>query len=162
MRAAIGIGANIGERELSVLDAFRNLDALPATSLVARSSLYETEPVDVLDEQPWYINAAAVIQTKLSPRELLNALFALETIKGRVRLKPKAARTLDLDLLLYDEKTIREFDLIVPHPRLTQRRFVLMPLAEIAPSWRHPVLGETIENLLAICPDPAEVRLITH
>jgi 2-amino-4-hydroxy-6-hydroxymethyldihydropteridine diphosphokinase len=110
--------------------------------------LVETEPVGVPDSQPRYLNGAVVGETDLAPRLLLDALLAIERDRGRTRRTPNAARTLDLDLILYGDAVLDEGDLVVPHPRFRERRFVLEPLAELAPDWRDPVTGETIASLL--------------
>jgi 2-amino-4-hydroxy-6-hydroxymethyldihydropteridine diphosphokinase len=120
------------------------------------SSLYETEPVGFLS-QPWFLNIALEIRTALSPRELLATCREIETGQGRIRTFQGAPRTLDVDILLYGGQIIKEPDLQIPHPRMAQRRFVLEPLAEIAPQIIHPVLLETIQKLLAACSDSSRV-----
>lgn len=130
------------------------MEDLAATGrVVARSSLYRTEPVG-LTEQPAFVNAAAVVETALDPEGLLEFLLATERNYGRDREHdvPKGPRALDLDVLLIDEQVIRTERLTVPHPALAERRFVLAPLEEIAPGWRHQVLGKTIAELLAELP----------
>lgn len=128
-------------------------DLAAAGRVVARSSLYRTEPVGIA-EQPAFVNAAEVVETGLDPEALLEFLLATERSYGRDRVHdvPKGPRTLDLDVLLIDEQVIRTERLTVPHPALAERRFVLAPVAEIAPQWRHPVLGKTMRELLADLP----------
>ena len=155
-RAYIGIGANLGDPAAQVAAAFAGLDTLPATRLVARSSLYRTAPVGV-GPQPDYLNAAAALDTALDAGVLLAALLDLEARHGRERPYPGAARTLDLDLLLYGEDEIALPRLTVPHPRLHERRFVLEPLAEIAPGLVVPRLGP-VSMLLSRCRGQAVTR----
>ncbi|GHD01621.1 2-amino-4-hydroxy-6-hydroxymethyldihydropteridine pyrophosphokinase [Pseudorhodoferax aquiterrae] len=129
--AFVGLGANLGAARASVLAALEQLAALPATRLVRASSLYRSAPMDA--GGPDYINAVAELATELAPLELLDALQALETAAGRERPYRNAPRTLDLDLLLYGSTEIDLPRLQLPHPRMTERAFVLVPLAEIAP-----------------------------
>lgn len=124
------------------------------------SSLYETEPVD-FREQAWFLNAVVEGETDLAPRELLEMLLAVERELGRERRAnrvPKGPRIIDIDLLLFGEQVIHSPVLDVPHPRMAERRFVLVPLAEIAPGARHPALSKTAEELLAETSDRSEVR----
>jgi 2-amino-4-hydroxy-6-hydroxymethyldihydropteridine diphosphokinase len=134
---------------------------LAAGLSVARlSSVYETEPVGVADEQPAFLNMAAELCAPLPPpAELLALLLAVEHAAGRRRERPLAPRTLDLDLLLYGDERLRTDALTLPHPRLHQRRFVLVPLAELAPDARHPVLGKTFSELLAATVEEARVEI---
>jgi 2-amino-4-hydroxy-6-hydroxymethyldihydropteridine diphosphokinase len=150
-KAFIGLGANLGDRETQVRRAFATLAELPGTGLLAASSLYRSAPVGV-GAQPDFINAVAAIQTRLAPRALLEALLAAERRFGRRREFPGAPRTLDLDLLLYGDRVIAEPGLIVPHPRMHERAFVLAPLAEIAPDIAIPGKGRAAA-LLAACTD---------
>lgn len=140
VRAYVALGANLGDAVAAVQRAFDLLDALPATRLVARSGLYRTAPLGV-QGQPDYINAVAAMDTRLPPDRLLAALLALETRQGRTRDYHHAPRTLDLDLLLYGDTCLRQPGLELPHPRMHQRAFVLVPLAEIAPGLAIPGLG---------------------
>jgi 2-amino-4-hydroxy-6-hydroxymethyldihydropteridine diphosphokinase len=145
-RAAVALGSNLGDRRghlayavSRLADYFTNLKvSLPV----------DTTPVNVTGEQPDFLNAAAVGETRLAPRALLDTLLAIEQDRGRERPFPGAARTLDLDLILFGDRIIDEPGLIVPHPRFRERRFVLEPLAEIAPEMVDPVTGQTVEELL--------------
>jgi 2-amino-4-hydroxy-6-hydroxymethyldihydropteridine diphosphokinase len=132
-RAFVGLGANLGDREKTIRAAVEELAATDGIEVVAVSTLRETEPVGV-GPQPLFLNGAAELETTLSARELLERLLETERRFGRVRVPGEhAARTLDLDLLLYGDETIDEPGLTVPHPRLRERRFVLEPLAELDP-----------------------------
>jgi 2-amino-4-hydroxy-6-hydroxymethyldihydropteridine diphosphokinase len=122
------------------------------------SSVYETEPVGFLN-QPCFLNIAVAVETRLPPSELLARCQDIEELHGRVRSFPGAPRVLDLDILLYDDLIIDGPSLQIPHPRMTQRRFVLEPLAQIAPEAIHPVLKQTILSLLASCRDGSRVTL---
>ena len=147
-RAYVGLGANLGEREATIRAAVEALAAEEGVEVVAVSSLRETEPVGV-GEQPPFLNGAAALDTTLSARDLLDRLLEIEQRFGRVRIPGEhGPRTLDLDLLLYGEETIDEPGLTVPHPRLHKRRFVLEPLAEVAPGLLVPGRG-SVESLLA-------------
>lgn len=126
--------------------------------IVRRSALYETAPVPVSD-QPWYVNGVAVVATPLGPIEVLETLHRIEAAFGRVRAEVNAPRVLDLDLLAYDD-VVREDRPILPHPRLHERAFVLRPLADVAPDWRHPVQGTDIAEMLdAIGPEQLTRKL---
>lgn len=159
----IGIGSNLpAPRRASPLEtATAALAQLPSigVAVVRRSRWYLSEPVPPSD-QPWYVNGVAIVNTRLAPAALLAALLALEARFGRRRGARNAARTLDLDLLDYDGRRWATTRLALPHPRLHQRRFVLAPLAEIAPRWRHPVLGLAAAALLARLPPGQPIRAL--
>jgi 2-amino-4-hydroxy-6-hydroxymethyldihydropteridine diphosphokinase len=145
-RVAVALGSNLGDRDEFLNRAAESLR--PFISDLRLSSFYRTAPVGV-GEQPEFLNAAAVGESVLSARALLETLLAIEQRYGRQRPHPGAARTLDLDLILYGDAVIDEPPtLIVPHPRFRERRFVLEPLAEVAPDWTDPATGLTIARLL--------------
>lgn len=145
-RVFVGLGANLGDAQATLLAAFAALDALPGTRCVARSSLYCTAPVDA--GGPDYINAVAELRTKMQPPVLLKALQDLEVRFGRERPYHHAPRTLDLDLLRYGERRVTTPTLTLPHPRMHERAFVLVPLAEIAPDLAPPPPpGQRVEKL---------------
>lgn len=155
----IAVGSNIGDRAHNLREAVHLLDRY-AIRVKKVSSVYETEPVDYLD-QPWFLNAALRAETRLSPRELLTALRQIESHMGSHKLFPKGPRLIDLDILLYDDLTIDEADLQIPHPRMLQRNFVLAPLAEIGPDLRHPSWPSPAAELLAQSSDRSAVRKLT-
>jgi len=132
VRAAIALGSNLDHPEAHVARGFDDIAALPRTKLLARSSLYRTKPVGYAD-QPDFVNACALVETSLAPRALLEGLLAIERAHGRQRGIPNGPRTLDLDIVLYGDRVIREPDLTIPHPRAQERDFVLKPLAEVWP-----------------------------
>jgi 2-amino-4-hydroxy-6-hydroxymethyldihydropteridine diphosphokinase len=145
--ACIALGANIGEPQRQVESGFAALAALPGTSLLAKSSLYRSAPVGYAD-QPDFINAVAVIETALSPHALLDALLATERAHGRVREFANAPRTLDLDIVLYGEVVVHDAGLTIPHARMMERAFVMVPLAEVAPDTLVPGHG-LVRDLVA-------------
>lgn len=154
--AYIGLGANLGDREGTLREAVRRLATLGEVTAV--SSLYETEPVGYR-EQPPFLNAAVALQTRLAPEELMAAMLAIERGLGRTRSFRNAPRTLDLDLLLVDDRILDAPGLALPHPRLHERAFVLAPLAEIAPTAIHPEYDASIAALLANLPDRSGVAV---
>jgi 2-amino-4-hydroxy-6-hydroxymethyldihydropteridine diphosphokinase len=147
-RVAVALGSNLGDRVAHLDHAVARLQGVLRRLKISR--YYETAPVGVVGPQPLYLNAAAVGETLLPPRALLDLLLGIERERGRERLPaPHASRTLDLDLILFAGLIIDEPDLVVPHPRFRERRFVLEPLAEIAPELVDPSTGETVAQLLA-------------
>jgi 2-amino-4-hydroxy-6-hydroxymethyldihydropteridine diphosphokinase len=154
----IALGGNVAHQlygaPRAVLEAA--LSALEGRGLriLARSRLYDSVPVPASD-QPNFVNAVAAVETSLRPRALMHLLQSVEASFGRVRKARNEARTLDLDLLAYDDEVIEEDDLLLPHPRLHERAFVLLPLRDVAPGWRHPALGRSVDELIAGLPDAA-------
>ncbi len=142
----IGIGANLGDREKTLQEATDILNAKPEIAVVAASAVYETDPIGVVD-QPYFLNAVLQVHTSLSARSLLNCLLAIERKFGRVRQTRWGPRTLDLDILFYGDNVINQPGLQVPHPHLQERAFVLIPLCDLKPDLKHPVLDQSIQFL---------------
>jgi|ERR1700746_1995061 2-amino-4-hydroxy-6-hydroxymethyldihydropteridine diphosphokinase len=152
----LSLGSNIGDREQNLRSA---MDELPHAGVALRkvSSFYETEPVD-LREQPWFLNCVVEAETHFDPFMLLRALREIETKMGSKKLVAKGPRLIDMDILLYGSETIDTPELQVPHPRMHLRRFVLVPLAEIAPDVIYPATNLSIRQLLERTPDRSAVR----
>lgn len=159
-RAYIGLGSNLGDRRANVEEAIGRIAALPGTRVVRSSSLYESEPLG--DAKTWFVNAAIEIDTELAADALLKRLLAIEETMGRKRVKGKrwGSRIIDLDILLFDQEVVDRRSLKIPHPELHKRRFVLLPLAELAPHVIHPQLGQSISALLATVKDDKRVMLL--
>jgi 2-amino-4-hydroxy-6-hydroxymethyldihydropteridine diphosphokinase len=143
----LSLGSNLGDRERHLREAIALLGA-EGVRVLRVSSLYETEPMEVRD-QPWFLNLVVEAETDLLPKLLLARIRKIELGLGRRRGRPKGPRTIDIDILLYGESVIETTELRVPHPRLTERKFVLEPLAELAPELRHPVNRRSMRELLA-------------
>lgn len=153
----LSLGSNVGERDKHLATA---IDALGehGVRVTRQSSIYETEPVD-LEKQQWFLNCVVEAETGLMPRQLLHALRDIENTMGRRRMVRRGPRVIDLDILFFGSSTIQAPDLEVPHPRMMERRFVLIPLAEIAPELRHPAANKNIAELLAGTRDKSTVRV---
>lgn len=154
-RAYLSLGSNVGNRELQLRAAMERL-ARHGT-VVRVSSLYETEPVEFI-QQAWFLNCAVAFETMTTPTELLQTVLSIEREMGRQRTQDKGPRLIDIDILLFDRLVVNEKELTIPHPGMAQRRFVLEPLAEIAPEVVHPVLGKTVRELLEELPPGQVVR----
>ncbi|HET9438228.1 MAG TPA: 2-amino-4-hydroxy-6-hydroxymethyldihydropteridine diphosphokinase [Gaiellaceae bacterium] len=148
-RAYVGLGANVGPREVTLLRAVDLLAEAEGVRMVGVSQLRETEPVGVVDQPP-FLNGVVAVDTSLSPHDLLALLLAVERELGRVRGERWGPRTIDLDLLVYGDEVVDEPGLRVPHPRLSERRFALEPLAELAPGLEVPGLGRVEDALAAV------------
>ena len=153
--AYLSLGSNLGDRAANLRSAIAQSEL--AGRVIAVSSLYETQPVDVPD-QPWFLNCVAAIETAKTPEDLLQFVLQIEAMMGRIRMREKGARNIDIDIVLFGDFVVDEHGLRIPHPAMHQRRFVLEPLVEIAPEVRHPALGKTALELLAQLPAGPAVR----
>jgi 2-amino-4-hydroxy-6-hydroxymethyldihydropteridine diphosphokinase len=154
----LGIGTNLGNREHNLELAVAGVNYFPA-SVLQSSSIYETEPWGFQTEEK-FLNIVVKIETNLTPAVLLEKILSLELMMGRVRgTEQYISRVIDIDILFYDDIIINETHLIIPHPLLHERKFVLIPLCEIDPGIIHPVLGKTMGDLLQVCPDSGVVKL---
>jgi 2-amino-4-hydroxy-6-hydroxymethyldihydropteridine diphosphokinase len=151
----LSLGSNMGDREANLRDAIARLAELGEVTAV--SSYYETEPVDFL-AQPWFLNCAVAVNTEKMPRQLLSALQRIEQEMGRRRAQPKGPRVIDLDILLFGSSVVETAQLTIPHAAMHERRFVLEPLAEIAPDARHPVFKRTVRELRDELPPGQQVK----
>ena len=153
----LSLGSNMGGREANLRTAIEHLDA-GDLHVLRVSPMYETEPVDVANQR-WFVNLVVEAETELFPMQLLSRTASIERHLGRVRTVPKGPRTLDIDILLFGRAVVHTPKLEIPHPRMAERRFVLAPLADLAPDLRHPVLHRSIRELLEAAP-PQKVRLL--
>src|SRR5690242_6835137 len=152
--AYLSLGSNMGDRQDHLEQAIAQLKALG--EVTATSRFYETEPVEFTD-QALFLNCAVVLATELSPPDLIAKILDIERSRGRVRVQKKGPRTVDIDILLYGDQVLKSSELTLPHPAMARRRFVLEPLAEIAPNVRHPVLKKTVAELLKELPPGQKV-----
>lgn len=151
----MSLGSNLGNRSANLARA-RKLLRESGVAVLRASSVYETEPVDHLD-QPWFLNQALEVSTRLDPYALLELARSIEVRMKRVPTVAKGPRTIDIDIIFAGDTVLDTPDLTIPHPRLARRNFVLVPLCEIAPEIRHPVLGKTIREMVSSSSDPARV-----
>ena len=159
-RAFIGVGSNLGDRKANIAEALERVGKLAGSRLVRTSSLYESEPHG--NAKTWFVNAAFELETEFPAPELLKKLKAIEEAMGRKRVKGKkwGSRIIDLDILFFDSEVVSSKTLKIPHPELARRRFVLPPLAEVAPQVMHPELGHSVSQILATCKDGKRVVLM--
>lgn len=158
-RVYVGLGSNLGDRKANIREAEERLVQLPSTRIVKASSLYESEPHG--NAKTWFVNSVLEIETDFEPEELLKRTRGIETVMGRKRVKGKrwGSRIIDIDLLLMDNQTVNKRTLKIPHPEMHKRRFVLLPLAELAPHVTHPHLGVSMSELLGGLKDLKKVML---
>ena len=159
-RAYIGIGSNLGDRRANAVEAMKRIGELPTTRVVRASSLYESEPLG--DAKTWFVNSVIEVETDLTSDVFLKRAKAIEEAMGRKRVKGKrwGSRIIDLDILLWNQEVVQKKNLKIPHPEMHKRRFVLLPLAELAPHVIHPQLGSSVSALLATVPDKKRVTLL--
>ena len=159
IKVYLSLGSNVGDREAHLRDAQARLGAVGRVSAV--SSFYETEPVE-FTEQPWFLNCAVALETAQMPQPLMTSILNLEEAMGRRRVQKKGPRTIDIDILLFGDTILNSPEITVPHPAMHERRFVLEPLAEIAPNVRHPILNKTILELRDALPPGQTVRKLNN
>ena len=159
-RVFIGIGSNLGERRSNCREARQRIAQMPKTRVVKESSLYESEPHG--NAKTWFANSVIEVETEMTSPELLKKLLAIEEEMGRKRVKGKkwGSRIIDLDILFFDNEIMNKRNLRIPHPRLQDRRFVLLPLSELAPQLIHPSLNVSVSELLATVKDPKKIQMM--
>jgi 2-amino-4-hydroxy-6-hydroxymethyldihydropteridine diphosphokinase len=154
----IGIGSNLGNKRENYLEALERIGKIPKARIIKESSVYESQPLG--DSKEWFINGVIEIETEIKPEVLLKKFKNIERAMGRKKVRKKwGARIIDLDILLYDSLVLNKKNLRIPHPEMHQRKFVLIPLSELAPQVVHPVLGSTISELLVGVKDEKRVSL---
>jgi 2-amino-4-hydroxy-6-hydroxymethyldihydropteridine diphosphokinase len=153
--AYLSLGSNLGDRKANLTEAIHRLERIG--KLLKVSSIYETEPVE-FTAQPWFLNCVVLLETEKMPRQLLKAILGVERGMGRRRLQKKGPRSIDIDILLFGNSVVDTGELVIPHPAMHNRRFVLEPLAEMAPDVRHPVLKRTVRELRDELPPGQAVR----
>ena len=153
--AYLSLGSNVGDRDKNLQEALRRLSSLGRIAAV--SSFYETEPVEFTD-QPWFLNCVIALETAALPAQLMSELLQIEHEMGRKRIQKKGPRLIDIDILLFGDAVVSTVELTIPHPAMARRRFVLEPLAEIAPELRHPTLHKKVSELLAEMPAGQKVQ----
>jgi 2-amino-4-hydroxy-6-hydroxymethyldihydropteridine diphosphokinase len=151
----LSLGSNVGDREAQLQGALAKLATVGR--VVATSSLYETEPVE-FTQQPWFLNCALALESDKTPQQLMAAILRIEEEMGRRRVQKKGPRAIDIDILLFDDTILHSEELTIPHPAMHERRFVLEPLAEIAPNALHPALKKTVRELLDALPPGQTVK----
>lgn len=156
----VALGSNLGDRRANIQEALATIAELPNTRIVKQSSLYESEPHG--NAKTWFVNGVVELESDLTPENLLKKLLAIEKAMGRKRVKGKrwGSRVIDLDILFHGSVVLQKRNLEIPHPRMAERRFVLMPLAELAPQLLHPVTQSTVSEMLAATPDRKRIQLM--
>jgi 2-amino-4-hydroxy-6-hydroxymethyldihydropteridine diphosphokinase len=157
-KAYLSLGSNLGDRLSNLKIAVLKMEESDSITLLESSPVYETEPVGK-EDQPWFLNSVALVETSIEPLSLLDDLLGIEKAMGRQREVKWGPRNVDLDILLYDDLIIDSDRLTLPHPQIHKRRFILLPLVRMNPDLMHPLLKKTVKELLRECPDSSRVKL---